>query len=545
MITEDKDIQVSLVMPSHNCTDTIGKAIDSILGQDEERWELICVVNGKWDTRDQTIKKIEDYIDKDKRIKLLIIEEGNACTARNEGAKISKGKYLSFFSSDFYMYPGALRKWITVFKDHSEADFIYSGYRLMKDGQFVDGFVPSEPFDPWRLTIENYIDGGFPMKRVVWERGHWDKDCKSLNDWDFWLTAIDNKFVGYYFPDMTYAAEVPKAGGLSYDSQSNWLDRVAYIKKKHKIKDADICVTSLGAQPHAKRIAKLIGADFKVYPMNKPNNYKAIYLLGFYTGNGESAVAHERIFVSPQKEIFKGKQIVHWIGTDILQLIGAARKVNYMDYKLFMDALNRHINISECEVTKNELATIGIQTESFALPIEEAIEVIPLPKKFKVAVYTPSTATAVQIYNLDLVRDIVKSCPDIDFLFFGGGLMDFKAKNVENIGWKPIKEVIEKSSCLMRLTYHDGLPVTPIEFRLAGRDAITTFQMDYIHYAGTGIIHQGNYAERKEQIIKILRDVKKEQKKGGVKDVDKARRHYLDLTSVKTFKRHLEKIVNG
>jgi hypothetical protein len=84
----------------------------------------------------------------------------------------------------------------------------------------------------------------------------------------------------------------------------------------------------------------------------------------------------------------------------------------------------------------------------------------------------------------------------------------------------------------MRITSHDGLPISPIEWRLAGRDAMTTVQMKYIWYAGTGIIHQQNYADRKEQIIGLLRTVKKEQKKFGVKHLKEARDYYLKLTQI-------------
>lgn len=536
-------VDMSFVMPCYKCESTIKKAIDSLIDQDVKTWELICVVNGDWDKKKDTIKIIEEYASKDSRIRLLVIDEANACTARNEGAKISNGAYLSFFSSDFYMFPGGLRKWLKTFEQHPTADFIYSGYRLMDNGKFIDGFVPSEPFDSWRLQIENYIDGGFPMKRIVWECGKWDSEIKSLNDWDFWLTAIDNNFVGYYMPDMTYAAEVPKAGGLSNDSSNNWLERVSYIKKKHNIPERDICVVSLGAQPHGKRIAKILGADFKTAPMYKPNKYKAIYLLGFYVGDGQSAIHHQQVFKSPDGKIFEGKKLVHWIGSDILQLVGASYKVCYHDYKIFMDALSQHTNLSEFDVTQNELVGIGLQSKVVPLPIEKNIEVLPLPKKFKLAIYTPETATSAQIYNLELMKDIVKACPDIDFLFFGGGLKDFKADNVENVGWCEMSKILEKSSCLLRITYHDGLPVTPIEFRLAGRDAITSVNMPYIHFAGSGIVHAENYSERKEAIIKLIRDVKKSQKK-GVKDLDKARKYYLNLTSPKKFKDTILEIIN-
>lgn len=541
-----KSVTFSLVMPCFKCEKYVKKAIESILDQDYEDWELICVVNGDWIGKNKTLGIIRKYAEKDNRIQLVSIDKANACSARNYGAERSKGKYISFFSSDFYMYPGALRKWKQAFDEHPEADFVYSGYRLMEEGKMIEGYIFSEPFDPWRLRIEPYIDGGFPMKREVWEQGNWDVKIKSLNDWDFWLTAVDNGFKGYLMPDPTYAAEVPKAGGLSNDSHSNWVKRVSYIKKKHKIKESDICVVSLGAAPHGMRIAKILGADFKFpnpnpkQPSFKPHSYKAIYLLGFYPGTGDSALRHTNVFKG-----FNGKKVIHWIGTDILQMLAIANKVCYRDVKVLMDALNGCENIAEFEQTHGELFSLGIESKILALPIEQNIPLMKLPKTFKVAVYAARTATAQQIYNLDFMKDLIIACPDIKFVLFGGGLTDFKPKNVENVGWCPMAEVLKKTSCLMRITLHDGLPVTPIEFRLAGRDAITTVSMPYIHFAGSGNINEGNYSDRKEKIIGLLREVRKQQKKHGVMDKKKAREYYLKLTDPKVFKRKFNKIINA
>lgn len=537
MITA-KRIEFSLCMPCFKCEDTIKKAIDSILDQDFNDWELICVVNGEWNGKKKTEKIIKDYIKKDSRIKWIGITEGNACCARNYGASISKGKYISFFSSDFIMYPGGLRKWSEALSDGS--DFVYSGYSLTKDGEPIGQHLPTREFDPYLLEVNNYIDGGFPMKREVWEKGKWDPKCKSLNDWDFWLTAVKNGFKGKMILDACYSAEVPKEGGLSFDSANNWLERVDYIKKKHGIPERDICVVSLGAAPHGIKIAKMLNADFQIQPMYKPNRYKAIYLIGFYIGNGDSAIAHTNVFRD-----FKGKQLIHWIGTDVMQLVQGGYKVCYNDYKGLLDQLERRTNLSEFDQTQGELRSMGIDSLIVPLPVDNKIEVLPLPKKFTVATYVPATATAKMMYHLDLVSDIIKACPDIDFLTFGGGKLEGNFKNVKNVGWTDMKSVMEQSSMLMRLTFHDGLPITPIEFRLAGRDAMTTVQLKYIYFAGNGMINKENYSQRKEAIISMLRDIKKEQKKSGPKDVDEARKYWGELTDPKKFKKIINDIVNG
>jgi glycosyltransferase involved in cell wall biosynthesis len=524
----------SLVMPCYKCEDTIKKAIDSIIDQDIENWELICVINGKWNKRPYLEKILNKYAKKDNRISVVFMEEGSACTARNIGGEKASGKYIAFFSSDFYMFPGALRKWEQTFKEHSEADFIYSGYRLMENGEMLQGLVPSIPFDEWQLQMGNYIDGGFPMKREVFEKTKWDPSVKSLNDWDFWLSAVDNGFKGYYMPDLTYAAEIPKPGGLSYDSHANWLERVEFIKKKHKIPLRDICVVSLGAQPHAKKIAKILDADFSVAPQTKPNKYKMIYLIGSYFGDGSSAVAHSQVFSGNKGS----KKLIHWIGSDILQLMIAGNQVCYNHLKAYIDGINSLTNLVEFQYAKDEMGQMGVNAEIVPLPVESKWDIMPLPKKFTVAIYYPHTATSQKIYNLKLMEDIVKSCPNIDFIFFGGG-SQLNLPNLKNYGWIEMGQLLKESSCILRVTQHDGMPITPIEFKLAGREAITSIPMEYVYSAGSGVIHDNNYAERKESIIKLLNNIKKEIKTRDINEVKKAREYYLDLCSPEKFKKRI------
>jgi hypothetical protein len=136
------------------------------------------------------------------------------------------------------------------------------------------------------------------------------------------------------------------------------------------------------------------------------------------------------------------------------------------------------------------------------------------------------------------MEDIVKSCPNIDFIFFGGG-SQLNLPNLKNYGWIEMGQLLKESSCILRVTQHDGMPITPIEFKLAGREAITSIPMEYVYSAGSGVIHDNNYAERKESIIKLLNNIKKEIKTRDINEVKKAREYYLDLCSPEKFKKRI------
>ncbi len=84
---------VSVVMTTYNRADVLGSAIDSILNQTYDNFELVIVDDDCTDGTSQILKK---YITKDKRIVLLKQNNQGLAAARNAGVKKSQGKYIAF-----------------------------------------------------------------------------------------------------------------------------------------------------------------------------------------------------------------------------------------------------------------------------------------------------------------------------------------------------------------------------------------------------------------------------------------------------------------
>ena len=91
----------SLCMPVYKTERFLKRAIDSILDQDFDDWELICCIDGPSKRAENIINKYDDS-----RIRSLTIEHAGACAARNAAARESKGKYLSL-SYMFVMKKGS------------------------------------------------------------------------------------------------------------------------------------------------------------------------------------------------------------------------------------------------------------------------------------------------------------------------------------------------------------------------------------------------------------------------------------------------------
>ena len=96
--------KISIIIPIYNSEKYLSLSLNNVLSQSLENIEILCIDDGSSDSSLQILKK---YVKKDKRLKIIHQNNEGAGMARNEGIKISKGKYLSFLDSDD-LYPNNL-----------------------------------------------------------------------------------------------------------------------------------------------------------------------------------------------------------------------------------------------------------------------------------------------------------------------------------------------------------------------------------------------------------------------------------------------------
>ncbi len=96
--------KISVIIPVYNTERYLPACLTSILGQSERDLEILAVNNG---CTDRSPKILEEYSCRDKRIKVITIEHGEVCTARNVAISVAKGDFLAFCDSDDTVPPDA------------------------------------------------------------------------------------------------------------------------------------------------------------------------------------------------------------------------------------------------------------------------------------------------------------------------------------------------------------------------------------------------------------------------------------------------------
>ena len=121
----------SIIMPAYKVDQYIAKAIESVLNQSFENFELLIVNDG---SPDNSAAIAKDYTTLDSRVKLFNKENGGLSDARNFGIEHAKGSYLYFMDSDDWIETNLLESIYNKIQIH-QVDIYVFGYFLDHEDQ--------------------------------------------------------------------------------------------------------------------------------------------------------------------------------------------------------------------------------------------------------------------------------------------------------------------------------------------------------------------------------------------------------------------------
>lgn len=199
MILMNLNNKISVVLPVFNGEKFISNAINSILRQTHENFELIIVNDCSTDSTSVIISKFADL---DSRIKIITNPINKKLPASlNIGHQSATGDYITWTSDDNLYESNAFEEYLHYLLN-SQSQIVYSDFDLINDsGSVIKRRTLSEPEF---LINGNCVGASFLYKREVYETlGGYDENLFLVEDYDFWLRAFA-KFKFKYIPGSLY-----------------------------------------------------------------------------------------------------------------------------------------------------------------------------------------------------------------------------------------------------------------------------------------------------------------------------------------------------
>lgn len=227
--------KVSVIIPTYNRANLIGRAINSVLNQTYRDFEVIVVDDA---STDNTLGVIEQI--KDDRIKVIKHKlNAGAAISRNTGVNASKGDYIAFLDDDDIWQPTKIEKHIRVFQiSGPNVGVVYSSLKQLVGG--TEKLIPDarvkkkEGYILKELLKGNFI--GTPAsvirKGCLEKSGGFDESLPKFQDWELWL-RIARCYEFKYIPEPLLISYY-SPGGVSYQSPAVKTETMKYIIDKHK-----------------------------------------------------------------------------------------------------------------------------------------------------------------------------------------------------------------------------------------------------------------------------------------------------------------------
>ncbi len=141
--------KVSVVIPIYNQEKYLRECLDSVVNQTLKDIEIICVNDG---STDGSLAILEEYAEKDNRIKIINQENQGAGVARNNGIDIATGEYLMFLDPDDWYDSNACEKAYTQIKQNNNDLVVFNFI------EYIEKTGKSSKAD-WRLApLKNHFN---------------------------------------------------------------------------------------------------------------------------------------------------------------------------------------------------------------------------------------------------------------------------------------------------------------------------------------------------------------------------------------------------
>jgi glycosyltransferase involved in cell wall biosynthesis len=187
----------SIIMPLYNHQDYVGQAINSVLSQTYQDFELIICNDG---STDNSLSVVESFLSD--RIHIINKPNGGTVSALNSALMMTKGKYICWLSSDDLYASNKLECHHKLHANNPEYLMSISSYGLIINDLFYSATqkIPRKEDRMLQFIEGNYINGLAPCvdRSLYVKYGVFNPSYKYAHDVERWanfLRHVDPAFI--------------------------------------------------------------------------------------------------------------------------------------------------------------------------------------------------------------------------------------------------------------------------------------------------------------------------------------------------------------
>jgi glycosyltransferase involved in cell wall biosynthesis len=273
---------VSVVIPCYNYGRYVEEAIDSVLAQTWQDFEIIVVDDGSNDP--EAIRILKQL--RKQKVKIIHQPSRKLPATRNRGIKVAKGKYICCFDADDKIAPTYLEK--CVYRLETEVLDICGSWQQNFEND--NSILQPEQFSLKTLLESNCMINAALFRRSLWRKiGGYDKRVTcGYEDWEFWIRMAAAGARATVIPEPLFFCR--KHGRSLFDATLGEQDDIVqWIRSKHtRLLGKDKSHKYFSDNPQRRLNNRLINLDHNSRP--KSDQINVLLAMPFLTVGGVERV---------------------------------------------------------------------------------------------------------------------------------------------------------------------------------------------------------------------------------------------------------------
>ncbi|MBQ4531282.1 MAG: glycosyltransferase [Lachnospiraceae bacterium] len=210
---------VSVVMPSYNHREFVGRAIESVLAQTYKNFEFIIADDGSTDDSPELIKQYDDC-----RIKFIRFEQNSAFGAYEYGLELAQGDYIATIASDDMWDETLLEKYVEFLENNSDYGCCFCQPKIIDEKDNI--IENSERYDEFKAENKTkeewfrqlFLQGNcicapsMCIRKSVYDKvGIFRFQYRQIQDYEYWLRMVQVSNL-YIYPEKLIKYRVHDEG---------------------------------------------------------------------------------------------------------------------------------------------------------------------------------------------------------------------------------------------------------------------------------------------------------------------------------------------
>ncbi len=385
-----KNPLITVYVVNHNYGCFLEEAMESVLNQSFQNFEILLIDDGSTDNSERLLKKyeIKDSVN-------VIRQKNKGLNITNNIAlRISSGKYIMRLDADDYLEKNALSTLVGELEKNPEYALIFPDYYEVTESGKILHRVKRNNFQKEVKLLDLPAHGACTMIRrdILNQLGGYDESFNRQDGYDIWLKII-------------------------YEYKIANINKPLFYYRKH-------------AKSLTSNEIQILGTRAKIFKKHVSNrNISDLKILTIIPIRGNSIDSRSR----PLSEI-KGKELAHWTIdeaiecneiSEIVVTTPDIKMINQLKLKYKDKIITIPRDQSLARINEDISLTINDVLKSFQKEHIDAVLILNIESPFRSKMYMTKAINVMQIFDVDVVIG-ARLDDDIFYQHDGTGLKPWK-----------------------------------------------------------------------------------------------------------------------